>query len=85
MLTWPLASVIRTHLADTGGIFVMDLYYTTWALAWQTHALMTDPARHADANIYGGAPLALFYGPLGFGLFRSSRRYSPSPRIRRSR
>jgi hypothetical protein len=47
---------------------VSDLYYVGWALSWQTHALMTDPAHFADGNIYGGTPLALFYGPPGFGL-----------------
>ena len=67
-LTWPLAASLSTHLPHTGGWFVSDLYYLGWALSWQTHALTTDPLRFADGNIYGGAPLALFYGTPGFGL-----------------
>jgi hypothetical protein len=68
LLTWPLASALTTHLPHTTGWFVSDLYYLGWALSWQTHALLTDPTRFADGNIYGGAPLALFYGTPGFGL-----------------
>jgi hypothetical protein len=68
VLTWPLASALGTHLPHTAGSFVSDLYYATWALAWQTHALTTAPARFADANIYAGVPFALFYGTPGFGL-----------------
>jgi hypothetical protein len=68
VLTWPLASALGTHLPRAAGAFVSDLYYATWALAWQTHALTTSPMRFADANIYGGVPLALFYGTPGFGL-----------------
>jgi len=68
VLTWPLAPMSSTHLPHTGGWFVSDLYYAGWALSWQTHALMTDPAHFADGNIYGGTPLALFYGTPGFGL-----------------
>lgn len=67
-LTWPLAPLARTHLADTAGGFAADLHYLGWALAWQAHALLTDPARFVDGNIYGGAPRALFYGTPGFGL-----------------
>ncbi len=68
VLTWPLAPMSSTHLPHTGGWFVSDLYYAGWALSWQTHALMTDPAHFVDGNIYGGVPLALFYGTPGFGL-----------------
>jgi hypothetical protein len=67
-LTWPLASMSSTHLPHTAGWFVSDLYYLGWALSWQTHALVTDPARFADGNIYSPAPLAIFYGTPGFGL-----------------
>jgi hypothetical protein len=68
VLSWPLATVLATHLPNAGGTFVSDLYYAGWALAWQSHALLTEPARFTDANIYGGVPHALFYGPPGFGL-----------------
>ena len=68
ILTWPLAAEIATHLPRVAGDFTSDLYYAGWALAWQTHALATSPAELPHANIYGGAPLALFYGTPGFGL-----------------
>jgi hypothetical protein len=68
LLTWPLGAHIATHLPQAAGHFVSDLYYVGWALAWQTHALTTTPSAFANANIYGGAPLALFYGTPGFGL-----------------
>jgi hypothetical protein len=34
-LTWPLASVLSTHLPHTGGWFVSDLLHAGWALAWR--------------------------------------------------
>lgn len=67
LLTWPLAAEAAGHVPQPRG-FLGDLYYAGWALAWQTHALATDPARFAHANVYGGAPLALFYGTPGFAL-----------------
>jgi hypothetical protein len=67
-LTWPLGANITTHLPNVAGPMMSDVYYVGWALAWQSHALTTSPLRFADANIYGGAPLALFYGTPGFGL-----------------
>ena len=67
-LTWPLAARLTTDLPHVAGEFVSDLYYAGWALAWQTHALVTDPSTFPHANIYGGVPLALFYGTPGFGL-----------------
>jgi hypothetical protein len=68
VLTWPLAADITTHLPNVGGPLMSDVYYVGWALAWQVHALATAPSRFADANVYGGPPLALFYGTPGFGL-----------------
>jgi hypothetical protein len=62
-LTWPLASVATTHVPWRGP----DALYSMWALAWQSHALATDPARYFDANIYHPAPGALAYGPTGTG------------------
>ena len=67
-LSWPLASVLATHLPHKADAFNSDLLYVGWALAWQTHALLDAPMRFADANIYSGAPLALFYGTPGFAL-----------------
>jgi hypothetical protein len=64
-LTWPLAGHVTTHLPAPG--FKGDVLYSTWTLAWQTHALLTDPARIADARIYYPTPWALFYGPLAQG------------------
>src|SRR5262245_55892237 len=63
---WPLP----LHLGDQLPYipeFECDRLYSTWALAWSSHALATDPARLADANIYFPARDALFYGPTGFG------------------
>jgi hypothetical protein len=66
-LTWPLATHLRTHLPDTWIACRFDLLQMTWALAYQTHALLTAPTTLADANIYHPAPHALFYGDPGFG------------------
>lgn len=65
-LSWPLATVITTHVAEGG--LRCDTQYAAWALAWQTHALGTDPLGIADANVYAPTRHALFYGPPGFGL-----------------
>jgi hypothetical protein len=66
-LTWPLAASIATRLPYTHAVAQTDVPYITWALAWQSHALATAPARWADANIYHPAPNALFYGDPGLG------------------
>jgi hypothetical protein len=62
-LTWPLAANTSTHLASVGS----DTLYSIWALAWETHAMGTDPLRMFDANIYHPALNSLAYGPSGFG------------------
>src|SRR5262245_18590248 len=78
---WPLP----LHLGDQLPYipeFECDRLYSTWALAWSSHALATDPARLADANIYFPARDALFYGPTGFGvlvLFAPAYLLSGSP------
>jgi hypothetical protein len=64
-MTWPLARFANTHIA--GVTASSDAFYSMWALAWQTHALATDPARYFDANIYYPARHALVYGPTGTG------------------
>jgi hypothetical protein len=63
---WPLP----LHLGDQLPYipqFECDRLYSTWALAWTSHALGNDPLHLADANIYFPARDALFYGPTGFG------------------
>jgi hypothetical protein len=66
-LTWPLATHLATHLAATTASCRVDTSYMTWVLAFETHALTTDPLRLADANIFHPARHALFYGDTGFG------------------
>ncbi len=66
-LTWPLASQLSTHVPNTKFACESDGGHALWALAWETHALVTDPARLPDANIYHPASNALFYGPTAFG------------------
>lgn len=67
-LTWPLAARCLDHFPDTvaqGGGFgwagISDMHMSAWALAWDTHALTTHPARLFDANIFHPAPYALAY------------------------
>jgi len=66
-LTWPLAGSLSSVLPCPTGMFMHDIYYSTWALAHESHALLTAPWRIADANIYHPTPSALFYGPAGLG------------------
>jgi hypothetical protein len=67
-LTWPLAALMTTHLPRTFQPVGADMHLTGWALAWQTHALATDPVHVLDANVYWPHRLALLYGTPGFGL-----------------
>src|SRR5262245_51594619 len=62
-LTWPLAALSSTHLPGGG----VDIVYSMWALAWQTHALLAEPGRYFDANIYHPVANALAYGPTATG------------------
>jgi hypothetical protein len=66
-LTWPLASDPESTLPCTNAACTFDTRFSAWTLAWQSHALVTQPARFGDANIYFPAPDALYYGPTGFG------------------
>lgn len=66
-LTWPLAASLSSALPFSKLASRFDLPYAIWALAHETHALTTAPARFADANIYHPTPSALFYGPTGLG------------------
>ena len=65
-LTWPLAGSLSSAL-PCPTIFMHDIYYSTWALAHESHTLLTAPWRIADANIFHPTPSALFYGPAGLG------------------
>jgi hypothetical protein len=66
-LAWPLPRYLATRLAYSAYTASFDLLYAGWALAWETHALATAPARLADANIFHPASSTLFYGPTAFG------------------
>ncbi len=58
---WPLPLHGTTHVSyPAGGMAEIgaDLRLITWALAWDTHALLTDPAHLFDANIFHPAPSA---------------------------
>jgi hypothetical protein len=66
-LTWPLAAHLTTHLPYTKNVSQTDVPYIAWTLAWQSHALATDPAHYVDANIYHPARETLFYGDPGIG------------------
>lgn len=66
-LTWPLAASIGTSLpAEGNDASHFDLYYSTWVLAHDSHALVGS-TQLADANIYHPAPSALYYGPAALG------------------
>ena len=66
-LTWPLGAHLATHRANTHPACGFDPLHIAWALAYQTHALTSNPARLSEANIYFPAHRALFYGDGGFG------------------
>ena len=54
--TWPLASS-PAHWSRVDG----DGGMNTWTLAWVAHALLTDPARIFDGNIFHPNPLTVAY------------------------
>src|SRR5438552_2411100 len=43
--TWPLFPQLGGYVLDKG-----DPLYSVWAMAWQDHAIVTDPAHFYDAN-----------------------------------
>lgn len=45
VLTWPMA--LRLRIMDPG-----DSAFFAWVMAWEIHALRSDPARLAHANVY---------------------------------
>ncbi len=46
VVTWPLLPQLGGYVIDKG-----DPLYSVWAMAWQAHALATDPLHLFDANI----------------------------------
>jgi hypothetical protein len=65
-LTWPLFRHPGTTVLDTkslyGGASVLiqrDINLSMWALAWGSHALVTDPLRVFHANAFHPAPYTL--------------------------
>ena len=66
-MTWPLGARLGTHLPVTHDIAPFEVPLVAWTLSWESHALVTDPLRLPEANIYHPAPHALFYAPTAFG------------------
>src|SRR5262245_43766413 len=62
--TWPLC--VRLRVMDAG-----DSAFFAWVMAWEVHALTTDPARLPEAPIFHPLPHALGYDEpvLGTTLF----------------
>jgi hypothetical protein len=46
--TWPLLAFLDTHIASD----LLDPLLVSWILAWDVHALTTDPMHLFDANIF---------------------------------
>jgi hypothetical protein len=61
---WPLPLRWATQASYPDGAMLevgADLRLITWALAWDTHALLSDPRHLFDANIFHPAPSALAF------------------------
>lgn len=61
---WPLPRHLGDHFIypETASPFIAaDLHLITWALAWDTHALLTAPLSLFDANIFHPAPSSLAF------------------------
>ncbi|MCB0195109.1 MAG: hypothetical protein KDJ65_24390 [Anaerolineae bacterium] len=56
-LTWPLVTRMATAVPNDIG----DPLLNTWILAWDHHALLTQPLRLFDANIFHPLPRTLAY------------------------
>lgn len=56
-LTWPLPLRLATAVPNDIG----DPLLNTWILAWDSHALLTDPAHLFNANIFHPLPNTLAY------------------------
>ncbi|MBM4243890.1 MAG: hypothetical protein FJ148_08765 [Deltaproteobacteria bacterium] len=61
---WPLPAHMADHLVyPVGGspFIAADVQLIVWALAWDTHALLTSPLSLFDANVFHPAPLSLAF------------------------
>lgn len=65
-LTWPLSLHLATHLPATRPALLFDTLRDAWALSYESRALVTDPARLGDANIYHPDRNALYFGRPAF-------------------
>jgi hypothetical protein len=66
VLTWPLFRDPLSTVLDAASLYgeaeflvQRDINLTLWALAWDTHALATDPLHLFHANTFYPAPYAL--------------------------
>jgi hypothetical protein len=57
--TWPIAGALTDHIVDAvalhgsfGWLISADILLVIWALAWDVHALLTQPLSLFDANIF---------------------------------
>lgn len=58
---WPIPKDLTTHLLDPGGLSRADFRLLVWALAWDAHALVTQPWNIFNANTFYPAPYSLAY------------------------
>lgn len=61
---WPLPLHLADHVIypeTQMTAIAADVHLITWALAWDTHALLTHPAALFDANIFHPAPSSLAF------------------------
>lgn len=58
---WPIPQDPATRLLDPGGLSRADFRLLVWALAWDAHALVTQPWNLFNANTFYPAPYSLAY------------------------
>lgn len=60
---WPLPARMADHaIYQSGTPFIAaDVHLITWALAWDTHALLSHPLALFDANVFHPAPSSLAF------------------------
>lgn len=58
---WPIPKDLATHLIDPVGLGRADFRLLVWALAWDAHALVTQPWDIFNANTFYPAPYSLAY------------------------
>ena len=66
-LSWPLAPRAATHLPGARLACQFDTRHMAWVLAWQSHALLTNPTSLPHANVYHPDRMALFHTEAGVG------------------